>query len=265
MFYKLEGSAIKFYYGKCLQTPYKENNLWFVYVPGWFSIVGGKNQEGQTFLVDQKYAQQFYMDEWLYDFKKWRKIAHKIIQGDWCSHYERIWNDVPVFEHRLSSGDFVKYGYCRTQPRNSPDRELWFVAFQHGYTFVVDHVCATPDFIERMGTDELKWQIICWGKLDHEVEWEKLKTGNTEGGYVRSAPSFALDSPYLPFTLDDVEKRITNYEQEVREVIKFHKLDGKRKFLSQQTRPTWDTMDMRHKSALLGARERRTGKKIINF
>mgnify|MGYP006987952520 CR=1 FL=1 len=148
-------------------------------------------EQDHTFLVDVRYARPSVMDEWKRDVTKWSEVAHKVVIGNWCPRYERFWRDVPAYRHQLSSGRTVKYGYCRTQPRDYPDRELWYVAFRHGATYVVDDVCADPAFIDRLGDDALRWEIICWCKLEDEVRWDDLETGTTAGGYVRESVSFA--------------------------------------------------------------------------
>jgi hypothetical protein len=139
---------------------------------------------------------------------------------NFCERYEMPWKDVPVHIHELPNGTLVKYGYCRTQSFKEPDRELWFVSFKqtsflgHASTFVVDKLCTQPDFLNRMGDDMMKWQVICFCRLDegNEVHFDDLKTGTLEGGYVRSN-SFSLDSPYLPFLTNDVIIRTEKYEE----------------------------------------------------
>lgn len=206
-------------YGRCLRSPYSQNKLWFV------TIVRGSTAEGRdetrlpeedhTFLVTEENARPAVIQEWKRNIEKWSEVAHKTIKGIWCEHYECLWKDVLVYNHQLPDSTQVKYGYCRTQPRNS-ERELHFFAFETGSTYVVDHICATLDFIDRMGDDQFKWLNICWCHLEHEVSWQELETGTLEGGYVR-ANQFALDSPYVPYSLDDLEQKISNYENVVKE------------------------------------------------
>lgn len=243
-------------YGKCEETPNKENNLWFItfnrvfWEKSWGEWDKPFPREDHTFLIDEKYATPHYMNLFGTDVLKWSEIAQKIFVGSWCHRYETLWKDVPVFENGST-----KYGYCRTQPTtNNPhslivDRELWYVAFITS-TFIVDHICATPDFIDRMGYDMFKWLIICWCHLEHEVVWEDLKTGTLDGGYVR-ANEFSLDSPYIPPTLEDTKRRIDNYEI----VVNAYKERRKR------NEPEWHTLSNPYKANLL----KKIGNEIIGY
>lgn len=130
----------------------------------------------------------------------------------------------------MPNGSIVKYGYCRTQAQDQPNRELWFVAFREASppdqpgTFVVDKMCVGTTFLDRMGSDHWKWMIICWCRLDegNEVHWEQLKTGTTDGGYVRSH-TFSLDSPYLPLSTEDIPNRIQVFEDEIAKSLEQYK------------------------------------------
>lgn len=222
-------------YGRCPQPPYIQNDLWFV------TIVSSEREgpkEDLTFLIDKQYAHPSVIQEWKRDISKWGKIAHKVFKGVWCERYECLWKDVSVYEHTLPNGNVVKYGYCRTQPKRS-DRELWYVTSRDS-TFVVDSVCATPDFINRMNDDTFKWMIICWCHLQDEVAWDKLQTGTLEGGYVRSH-NFALASPFTPDSLDDIKERLRNYEIVVGVYTKQRK----------GTEPEWNSLSMHSKQHLL--------------
>lgn len=242
-------------YGHCTETPYIQNNLWFVTITrgvgkmghGGESIEELQPEEDHTFLVDKQYAHPSVIQEWKRDIAKWEKVAYKVFVGFWCERYECLWKDVPVYELALQSGVRVKYGYCRTQSEN-PDRELWYVSFESGSTFVVDRVCATSDFINQMGNDILKWIIICWCHLEHEVKWDQLETGTLEGGYVRSS-RFALDSPYVPDSTDEIEERIKNYETVVKTYEKRRK----------KTDPEWASLETDFKANLLA----QIGKQVL--
>jgi hypothetical protein len=123
-----------------------------------------------TFIVDAEYAQPSELDRLARNIDEWTEVAHEVFVGEWCAHYECYWKDIPVYVHRLPNGTVVKYGYCRTQFGTAPDRELWYVAFRKGPTFVVDQICAQPNYIDRIGTDTIKWQLVCWQRLpDDEV------------------------------------------------------------------------------------------------
>ena len=214
----VQGGAWKGYleYGQCRDSPYKENGLWFVVIRGMPS------SEDHTFLVSEQFARARVFHEWGPDKNKWRDAGHKALVGAWCSRYQKLWRNVPVLEHTLSDGTRVKYGYCRRQPRN-PERHLWFVAMDHSYhsCFVVDHCFATPAGIDRMGQDRLKWWLVCWHDLDErDVQWDKLQTGTLDGGLVRNHSSFPLNFPALPFTLEEAERRVSQYERVLPKVIK---------------------------------------------
>jgi hypothetical protein len=203
------------FYGKCEESPNIENNLWFITLDRmfWEKILdSGWNMpfpfEHHTFLVEEKYATPFYMNQFGTDVMKWTEVAKKVFVGNWCERYEILWKDVPVYTCKHDSQ--IKYGYCRTQS-SKPNRELWYVSFSYGSTFVVDKICTTNDFIKRMGKDMDKWTSICWCHLQHEVIWDELQTGTLDGGYVRSH-KFSLDSPYIPASIEDIEARITKYE-----------------------------------------------------
>jgi len=217
-------------YGRCTRPHHVENELWFVTIPQGESykedgaIEDLSPEDDHTFFVSAEYARPLIIEELRRDINKWRAVAHKVNQGDWCEYFECLWKDVPVNIHQLPNGSVVKYGYCRTQPPNQPERELWFVAFRdasprdHPSTFVVDKECVTQQFLDRMGNDHWKWMTICWCRLDegNEIQWSQLETGTLDGGCARSHSSFAFDSPYLPFSTNDIPIRIQMYEDSVR-------------------------------------------------
>jgi len=177
-----------------------------------------------TFIVTADLAQPEMFNRLHRQVNEWEKIAHKTIVGPWCERYEATWENVPVYTHTLPNNSIVKYGYCRTQSQKQPDRELWFVAFRNANpsdtpsTFVVDKMCVEIPFLNRMGNDHKKWSMICWCRLDegNEVSWEQLKTGTMDGGYVRSN-TFALDSPFLPLSVEDIPIRIQMFEDQIAE------------------------------------------------
>lgn len=242
-------------YGKCMQSPYAENGLWFVTLRG---IHLEKSWTGpradHTFLVNERYARPHIMDEWKRDTTKWSEHAHKTIVGSWCHKYECLWKDVPVFEHTLPDGTRVKYGYCRTQTDEYPERELWYISFPERPTFIVDDLCLRPDFIERMGSDTLKWQIICWCRLEDEVDWEELKTGyRGSPAVVRTHSSIALDSPHLPFSVGEIEARVSKYEEALPRI--------KRKFKIED----WDSLGDYRKGKYLHSWQRSSGEDVLHL
>lgn len=167
-------------YGKCLKSPYVENGLWFVTIP--FGLTSAaiyptlydkeatEPKEDTTFFVTEQYATPAVINDFRRDVEKWGKVAHKIIVGEWSSTLEQSWSDIPIYTHTLPNNVIVKYGYCRVED------DLWFVSYP-GNTFIVDEVCARPEFINYMGTDSQKWVSVCWCYLMHEVNWNDLKTG----------------------------------------------------------------------------------------
>lgn len=217
-------------YGRCTESPYVENGLWFVTIQHWDE----EPKSPHTFIVAEEYARPNVFERFHRRIEDWTKIAHEAIADAWCEKYERVWQDVPVHMYTLPNASQVKYGYCRTQSRNSIQRELWFVAFRDTLlggtpgTFVVDSVCTEAPFLDRMGNDHLKWESICWCRLDegNEVHWEGLRTGTIEGGMVRNNSGFALDSPYLPFSLTDIPHRIQYFEDDVAAQFEQYKRDN---------------------------------------
>ena len=214
-------------YGRCLRSPYVEDGLWFITVPAGQSFrvsteLQGPDEE-HTFLVDEDRANPASISQRRRDVIEWRSVAHEVFVGPWCTYLECLWQDVSVNSHILPNGSEVKYGYCRTQSPEHPERELWFVSFRDAFlkdqpsTFVVDVMCIDPQFLDRISNDHWKWMIVCWCRLDegNEVRWERLRTGTLDGGYVRTHTGFSLDSPYLPFQLDDIVPRINLFEDEI--------------------------------------------------
>lgn len=210
-----------------------------------------------TFLVNSRYANIPAINTFRRDVNRWSEVAvQKPVLGEWCFYYEMLWVDTPVFNYTLKDGTRIKYGYCRSQPHdltvpppkpktlqnrsgyipavttNYPNlpiepeipRELCYIAFENSSTFVVDKICINKNFIERLGKDLTKWMIICWCRLESEVKWDELSTGTLGGGYVRNR-EFALDSPYKPYAINEIETRITKLENliadnERRKIIK---------------------------------------------
>lgn len=228
-------------YGECVQSPHVENDLWFVTVPrgerpGQPGPLAFKfPDEDHTFLVDKALAHPTAIDERGRDVNKWRSVAHQIFVGPWCEPFECLWPDVPVYSHSLPNGSVVKYGYCRTQWIVHPDRELWFVSFHDAAptyppgvsTFIVDALCTTPQFLDRMSNDHWKWQFVCLSRLSegNEVQWKDLETGTLEGGVVRTHQGIALDSPHLPFEPDDIPARVQSFEDEVASSLRRYEND----------------------------------------
>ncbi len=176
------------------------------------------------------------------------------------------WENVPVYEHTLPNGEPVKFGLCRTQSQNQPDRELWFVAFKsdlysnHVSTFVVDKLCTEIEFLDSMGNDLMKWEIICLCRLDegNEVSFDELATGTTEGGYVRSISGFALDSPYF-FSVASVPMRIQKYEQYLTEHIEEYK-NRSREWFSDMKK--WEKLSTNEQSKMIDRWRRKAAKRV---
>ena len=202
-------------YGRCEEFPNTEDNLWFITLDRyyWEKIMEDDWNKSfpfdhHTFLLEEKYISPYYINQFRTDASKWSEVAKKVFVGQWCVRYEILWKDVPVY---CQSDLNIKYGYCHTQSLKFPDRELWYIALTNGSTFVVDKLCIEDEFMKRMGSDIKKWMSICWCHLRHEVNWDDLKTGTLDGGYVRDR-EFALDSPFIPKSVEDIETTISNYE-----------------------------------------------------
>jgi len=212
-------------YGKCEVSPYAESDLWFVSIPHgkhdeWkadgkdidelitkYNVRSEKiyPEQDTTFLVTEDYARIAVFNQWKRDIKAWEKVAHKIFVGAWCYKFEQLWQDVQIHEHAS-----IKYGYCRTTKKY---RDLWFVSFKDSgqgddHTFIIDEICATPSFINHLGTNPRKWEPLCWCYLRHEIQWDNLKTGMD----AKSLDRFQLDSPY---SLDEINQKIKLYEDEM--------------------------------------------------
>ena len=197
--YILEGGDINrgvrvITYGKCQKSPYVENGLWFVHVPRI-------DTTSTTFLVMEEYARLSVMDDFEIDLDRWSKIAQKIIPGsDWNSQEECLWRDMPFYIHILPDGTPVRYGLSRSQSKEYPNRELWYIIIGlgddeqvnlHNYeTFVVDKVCTEPEFMEKMGSDPKRWQQICWSHPVSDTPWH---------AHLEQVPD-----PYSIFKKDDV-------------------------------------------------------------
>jgi hypothetical protein len=242
------------HYGKCVRLPYANNDLWFVTIPmGWSTVrkmeypykAWGYPEEEHTFLVKAEHATISSIEANGRDVRKWKTVAHKVFVGAWCPAYECLFVDTPVLELTLDDGERVKYGYCRTQPDHS-DRELWYVSFEKSPTYIVDHVFATHDFIKRMGSDRLKWLIIFWTILEHEVKWAELVTGQEGGGYVRNM-TFSL-APGRRASVEALLVKIGDYERQLSEILhKYPRLkwdelseDEKRRYFSNWKRDFGD-------------------------
>ncbi|MBS4014978.1 MAG: hypothetical protein KGZ86_00850 [Candidatus Latescibacteria bacterium] len=217
-------------YGKCETPEYAEKGLWFVTIPeGIYDDLKreGKNideliaegymleklfpQQDMTFLVAEEHAQPSVIKKLRRDIKAWADIAHKYFSGDWCAEQERPWKDVPVYIHTLPDGQEFKYGYCRTTKN---DRPLWYVCFQSegsDHTFILDEVCASPEFINHLGADYRKWLPLCWCYLEDEAKagWDDLQTG-ADAKWFRQ---YSLDSPY---SIEQINHKIAVYREEMK-------------------------------------------------
>lgn len=205
------------HYGKCMRPPYSESGLWYVTIPSGKGGDGNheiyKPDQEHTFIIEPKHANPNTIELFRRDVELWSGVAQKVFIGKWCDYYECLWKDTPVFALTLANKVRVKYGYNRTQPyeENYMDRELWYVAFEDGPTFVVDHICATEEFITKLGSNYAKWEQICWCRLEQEVNWMTLGR-EEDNSFVRHMSGFALDSPYRPASLERIPKILRAYE-----------------------------------------------------
>lgn len=205
------------HYGECTEnSQYEAAGLWFVTIPrGQYQYAEGHEThwpaEEHTFLVTEEYATPFNFELLRRDVKRWSEIAQTVVLGNWCAKYECLWSERPTFSITLESGVEVKYGLCRTQPR-SAGRELWFVSLNidRGHTFLVDQICATPEVIRVLSADwEKGWMYICWCHLEHEVQWDQIGTPEDS----TASATWALDSPYIPDSVEDALNKVREYQQ----------------------------------------------------
>lgn len=164
-------------YGKCVKSPYVENGLWFVHIPRT-----GINGTSTTFLVDPEFARPSVMDDFDIDFDKWNKIARLAVPGgDWNPEEECLWRNMPYYVHTLPDGTPIRFGLSRSQSKDHPDRELWYIVLGLGHedkvdlskyeAFVVDKVCTEPAFLDKMGNDPARWIRICWSHPASNEPW----------------------------------------------------------------------------------------------
>lgn len=183
--YVLEGGDLEtghrvLTYGKCEKSPYIESGLWFVHVPR-------VTAQSTTFLVEEKYVTPNVMNEFDVNLEKWGAVAHKIIPGsDWNSKEECLWRDMPFYTYKLHNETSIRYGLSRSQSTKYPDRELWYIVIGLGgqksvnwrenkyRAFVVDKICITPEFMEKMGSDPKRWQLIAWEAPLGIEPWDAL-------------------------------------------------------------------------------------------
>lgn len=224
--HRLPGGDDPITYAPCKHPPFAAPGWWFVTLPASVIARGPAADvvpaQDHTFIVPWQRATPPAMDQLGGDVDTWTDVAHRVFVGEWCPRYECLWIDVPVYTtESLIFRSRARYGYCRTQPDPDryPDRELWYVAFEAGSTFVVDHVCAQPSFMRRMGVTTLKWRIICWQELGSEVVWDSLIAGQRGGGPVREDPALPLDSRYIPPDLDTIYRRIDTYEARIADAM----------------------------------------------
>ena len=193
-------------YGKCTEYPYVDNGLWFVFSQT-IMMVGDSFplQRYGTYFIPEEYAKPEYFDELHWptpNHEKWMKVAKLFLPGrDWDPITEKHYSRMPYYTFRLKNGKPVRYGLVRSAklggypertPLSSfyskfPEKELWYVAFNceherkidwrdhHPDYYIVDKVCATPNFIEAMGDSEdnrTKWSNICWAHPQGNAPWD---------------------------------------------------------------------------------------------
>ncbi len=195
-------------YGKCSESPNVENHLWFVTIPkgsGWKEgdrtledlsslaridpmtsrvyIETREPEEKHTFLVAEQYARPTVFDDWKRDIAKWKEVAHKVFEGNWCVRFEILYKDLPVSEYIFRDGSRIKYAYSKTRE----GIDLYYVAFQNSDLYVVPHEFINPDFFERMGTDKFKWNLVKWGfQFASYGLYDEIAAGNLSPGMVNN-------------------------------------------------------------------------------
>ena len=204
------------FYGPCMRSHHMQQGLWYVTItlreitPENKSDTFSQHNVTHTFLLKEKYISRNYFEKTRRDLNKWRKVSCKEFIGPWCVECECLWADVPIFEHTLNDGKVLKYGLCRTQSKDHPDRELWFVSMKSQFygerTFVVDKFFAQPNIMEIFGAKWLNhWEDICWREFSHkDVDYMMLGTPG-DRSYVRFAECFAVQMPRSLKNVDDAE------------------------------------------------------------
>ncbi|MCO6450845.1 MAG: hypothetical protein J5I90_08690 [Caldilineales bacterium] len=241
-------------YGKCLRAPYSQSDLWFVTIRGksWdeqrhekeFSLLPDLPEEDMTYLVTEEHARLATIDKFGRAPHLWDRISHKTFVGWWCPYWERLWKDVLVYEFELDPWTSVKYGYCHNWlGQNAENRELWFVCIENVFTFIVDHICANQEFIRRMGSDPAKWLIISWGLFTPgEIDCD----GVSDSGYLRTRNGPALTMAYMPPTIDDIETRVSSYENSFADFLRWYDRGWKKKKKTE-----WNSLDYQDQLQLL--------------
>jgi hypothetical protein len=180
-------------YGMCANSPYMENNLWFVTIPaGWRDEEINEHTPKEanfprretTFLVTEQFAREIILKDFGRDVDKWHQVAHKVIVGDWCEKYECLWTELPIYLHKLENGKVIKYGYCLS-PKKYPERELWFVAYQKDtlgtqngvIILMVDKRATKSEMLDYLGTNTKQWLKISWVGINDLHQWDDYKTG----------------------------------------------------------------------------------------
>ena len=168
--YEYKSRVSIFSYGKCEHSPYVDDELWFVHVPG--SVIGAT--PSITYIVPEKFANNSTIDEYYKDKEKWEAISIYVIEGsDWNPKKECLWRDMPYWTHILKDGTPIRYGLSRTQPQKG-DCELWYVTIgapesenvhwgENKYdSFVVEKICTTEKCLDLIGADLDKWTLVSW-------------------------------------------------------------------------------------------------------
>jgi hypothetical protein len=206
-------------FGSCEKSPYVGINLWFVYVR--------TPTQSIVYFVKAKFARQEVFDHFGLDHELWASVADlSLTTSDWNAIEECRWQDMPFSVHHVPNGVPIRFGLSRTQSKAYPDRELWYVVIGLGYeedvdwrtneypVFIVDKVCTTPTFMDRVGSNSERWRTICWESPVGIDPWDATVDSKTPTGY------FAPD-PYSVFKQDERRECTPWWAKLTKAILKF--------------------------------------------
>lgn len=199
--YVLEGEMVlsnrTFRYGKLTKSPYVQQNLWFVEIPGTLAA------QRFTCLVSGNYNIPEIIALNQHKRTNWEKIAFQVVEDyrGWDYYNECPWSQSPVHTFTSSDGTATRFGYSNAQSKEFPDHELWYVNMIPGHAAIVDKECLSPQFIERMNTGPFRvhrepekwWRWVC-------ISWcHVIAPAVGEGELCRGAnhQNWHLDAPNL--------------------------------------------------------------------
>lgn len=193
-------------YGRCEKSPYVDNELWFVHVPGF-------RTESMTFFVSEQYTHLEVLKKFSHHQEQWKEVAKLYLSGDWNPTFECRWREMPYYVYILPDKTPIRYSLSRSQSKKFSGRELWYVVIGLGYeekvdwlngefkAFVVDKICTEPEFMDKMGSDPERWRLISWEAPYRAEPW-----------YVTIDDRFAPD-PFFVFKQDEARTKATPWSR----------------------------------------------------